>query len=150
MYNFLSKKTTTYAVLYKYCVILQAKHRTTMAQHNDFGKEGELQAQQFLRDRGYIIRDCNWRFGHDELDIVAEKDGWLVVVEVKSRSTEHFEHPKDAVTPAKIRRIVAATHEYILQHDIDADVRFDVVSVIPVGDTYRIEHIEDAFLPPVN
>ncbi|MGN0187846.1 MAG: YraN family protein [Paludibacteraceae bacterium] len=121
-----------------------------MAQHNDLGKEGELRAQQFLRDHGYIIRDCNWRFGHAELDIVAEKNGLLIVVEVKSRSTEHFEHPKDAVTPTKIRHIVTAAHEYILQHNIDADVRFDVVSVIPDHGNYRIEHIEDAFLAPIN
>ncbi len=121
-----------------------------MAQHNDFGKEGERQAQLFLREKGYTIRDCNWRFNHAELDIIAEKDGFLVVVEVKSRSTDTFEHPKDAITPAKIRRIVTATHEYILEHDIDLEVRFDVISVIPRGENFHIEHIEDAFFPPVN
>ena len=121
-----------------------------MAEHNDFGKEGELQAQAYLRNKGYTLLDYNWRCGKNELDIVAEKDGTLVVVEVKSRSTDFFEHPKDAITPAKIRRIVQATHDYLLLHDLDMEVRFDVVSVVPQGMEFRIEHIEDAFLPPVN
>lgn len=121
-----------------------------MAEHNDFGKTGELKAQAYLRDKGYTLRDCNWRSGKNELDIVAEKDGMLVVVEVKSRSTEFFEHPKDAVTPAKIKRTVQAAHDYILLHNLDMDVRFDVVSVVPQGADFRIEHIEDAFLPPIN
>lgn len=121
-----------------------------MAEHNDFGKEGELRAQAYLRDKGYTLLDCNWRSGKNELDIVAEKDGMLVVVEVKSRSTEFFEHPKDAITPAKIRRTVLAAHDYILAHNLDMEVRFDVVGVVPHGMDYAIEHIEDAFLPPVN
>ncbi len=121
-----------------------------MAEHNDFGKEGELHAQAYLRHQGYTLLDCNWRSGKNELDIVAEKAGMLVVVEVKSRSTEFFEHPKDAVTPAKIRRTVQAAHDYLQQHDLDMEVRFDVVSVVPHGAEFRIEHIEDAFFPPVN
>lgn len=122
-----------------------------MAQHNDFGKEGEQVAQRFLVEHGYHILTTNWMFGKGELDIVCEKDDLLIVVEVKSRSTEYFEHPKDAITNAKIRRIVNTTHEYIMSHDLHKDVRFDVVSVIPDGHSgYKIEHIEDAFLPPVN
>ena len=50
-----------------------------MAQHNDFGKAGEEQAQVFLRNNGYKILDCNWQFGKNELDIVAEKDNVLLI-----------------------------------------------------------------------
>ena len=121
-----------------------------MAEHNELGKEGELRAQSFLRTNGYAIRDCNWRFGKIELDIVAMKDQLLVVVEVKSRSTEYFEHPKDTITNAKIRRTVEAAHEYVLSHHLDVDVRFDVISVVPSKEGYEIEHIEDAFFPPIN
>ena len=73
-----------------------------------------------------------------------------MIVEVKSRSTEHFEHPKDAITNAKIRRIVEAAHDYVWSHELNSDVRFDVISVIPSGNSFQIEHIEDAFLPPIN
>lgn len=121
-----------------------------MAQHNDLGKEGEQAATNYLVKQGYIIRHRNWFFEKLELDIVAEKDGWLVVVEVKSRSTETFEHPADAVTPAKIRRIVLATDAYIRQYEIDMPTRFDVIAALPTRNGYRIDHIEDAFLSPVN
>lgn len=133
-----------------FCNFVPNEKAKTMAEHNDFGKEGELRAQAYLRNKGYTLLDCNWRCGKNELDIVAEKDGLLVVVEVKSRSTDFFEHPKDAITPAKIRRTVQAAHDYLLLHDLDMEVRFDVVSVVPQGMEFRIEHIEDAFLPPVN
>ncbi|NLJ20965.1 MAG: endonuclease [Bacteroidales bacterium] len=121
-----------------------------MSAHNDIGNEGEERAQAFLREKGYKIRHTNWRTQKFELDIVAEKDGLLIVVEVKTRSTETFEHPKDAVTPKKIRKIVQATQEYILQNNWQGETRFDIISVIPSGQTFNIEHIEDAFLPPIN
>jgi putative endonuclease len=121
-----------------------------MAQHNDLGKEGEQAAANYLVKKGYTILHRNWFFEKYELDIVAEKDGWLVVVEVKSRSTETFEHPEDAITNAKIRRIVLATDAYIRQFDIDKPTRFDVISAIPTHNGYRIDHIEDAFVSPVN
>ncbi|MDD3404847.1 MAG: YraN family protein [Sphingobacteriia bacterium] len=121
-----------------------------MATHNDFGKEGEIEAQRFLRQKGYKLLACNWFSGKNEIDIIAETNDFLVIVEVKSRSTDTFEHPKDAITTAKIRRIVEATHDYILQNNIQKDVRFDVISIIPHNGIFTIEHIEDAFLPPVN
>ena len=85
-----------------------------------------------------------------ELDIIAKDKDWLVVVEVKTRSTDTFEHPEEAITLRKIKNIVNATHEYILQHDWHGNTRFDVISVVPHGQDFSIDHIEDAFLPPVN
>lgn len=121
-----------------------------MAKHNDLGHAGEQVAQNYLKQHGYTILATNWCSGKNELDIVAEKDDMLVVVEVKSRSTATFEHPKDAITNAKIRRIVQATNDFIEIRNIDKEVRFDVVAVLPNGNGYSVEHIEDAFLPPIN
>lgn len=121
-----------------------------MAEHNDLGNLGEERAQAYLRSKGFQIRHTNWQCGKLELDIVAEKDDWLVVVEVKTRSTETFEHPEEAITKRKIRNIINATHEYIFQFAWLGETRFDVISVIPQGQSFKIEHIEDAFLSPVN
>ncbi len=121
-----------------------------MADHNKTGNEGEEQARIYLQQKGYQIRHCNWLSGKLELDIVAEKDGWLVVVEVKTRSTEIFEHPKEAITPRKIKNIINATHDYIMEYDWQGETRFDVIAVIRKGQKYKIEHIEDAFMPPLN
>ena len=119
-----------------------------MAEHNDLGNLGEERAQAYLSSKGYHIRHCNWFCGKLELDIVAEKDGWLVIVEVKTRSTDTFEHPKEAITNKKIRNLVNAAHEYIFQFDWEGETRFDIISVIPHGQSFHIEHLEDAFLPP--
>jgi len=119
-----------------------------MATHNELGELGEKRARDYLLSKGYRIRHVNWHFGKLELDIVAEKDGWLVVIEVKTRSTETFEHPEEAITKQKIRNIVFATHEYILIFDWQGETRFDVISVIPHGQDFYIDHIEDAFLSP--
>jgi len=121
-----------------------------MAQHNELGNIGEIRAQNYLRENGYQILHTNWYVGKLELDIVARKDEWLIVVEVKTRSTETFEHPEEAITLRKIRNIINATHEYILQFDWQGETRFDVISVIPHGQEFVIDHIEDAFLAPVN
>ena len=51
-----------------------------MAEHNDLGKSGENAAVAYLEQKGYLIRDRNWRRGHFELDIVAAKDNELIVV----------------------------------------------------------------------
>jgi len=127
-----------------------------MAEHNDLGDLGEERAQAYLKSKGFHIRHVNWhnmtpsgKMGNLELDIVAQKDEWLVVVEVKTRSTETFEHPEEAITKKKIRNIVNATHEYIMQYDWQGETRFDVISVIPHGQDFLIEHIEDAFLSPL-
>ncbi|MCQ2384222.1 MAG: YraN family protein [Paludibacteraceae bacterium] len=121
-----------------------------MAEHNELGRKGELIAKDYLEDKGYFIRDCNWKSGHYELDIVAEHQNTLVIVEVKTRSNDIFASPFDAINDRKIRRIVMAASSYVFQHCLDMDVRFDVISVIPEGLSYKIEHIEDAFWPPMN
>jgi putative endonuclease len=118
-----------------------------MAAHNEFGIEGEDKAANHLIREGYTILDRNWRSGHKELDIVAEKDGTLVVLEVKTRTSNKFGNPEDAVTPRKIRNTVLAADAYIRLNRIDLPVRFDIISILSNGDV--INHIEDAFRSPV-
>ena len=121
-----------------------------MALHNDLGELGEKRAKEYLIEKGYHILQTNWRIGKLELDIVAETDDWLVIVEVKTRSTETVEHPEEAITLKKIRNIVNAASEYISLFDWNGETRFDVISVIPHGEEFYIDHIEDAFLSPLN
>lgn len=119
-----------------------------MAEHNKLGKEGESRAENYLIGKGHRIRERNWHSTHKELDLITEVDGWLVVVEVKTRTGRSWEPPENAVTPTKIKRIAQAAHHYIRMHRIDAQVRFDIVSVVYEQGIWNIEHFEDAFLPP--
>lgn len=120
-----------------------------MAEHNELGKVGESAAVVYLEDNGYLIRHRNWRKGHLELDIVAVKDNELIVVEVKTRSNTQFAQPEDAVDLPKIRRTVRAADTYIKLFQLDVPVRFDIITVVGNKEMFKIEHIKEAFYPPL-
>jgi len=120
-----------------------------MAKHNELGKAGENIAVAYLEQKGYVVRDRNWRRGHLELDIVAAKENELIVVEVKTRSNTRFANPEEAVDLPKIKRTVRAADAYIKLFQIDAPVRFDIVTIVGDGGNFKVEHIEDAFYPPL-
>lgn len=120
-----------------------------MAKHNELGKAGESAAVTYLEQKGYVIRHRNWRKGHFELDIVATKGNELVVVEVKTRSNTQFAQPEDAVDVPKIRRTVRAADTYMKIFKIDAPVRFDIITVVGNREDFKIEHIQEAFFPPL-
>ncbi len=116
-----------------------------MAQHNELGKEGEQLALQMLKTKGYTILETNWRNEKDEVDIIATDRNELVIVEVKTRSTDYFGDPEEAVTPQKARNMIRAAEAYIEINDLDMDVRFDIVSIILRNGKATINHIIDAF-----
>jgi putative endonuclease len=121
-----------------------------MADHNTLGKNGENAAIEYLVQHGYQILHTNWRRGRYELDIVAKTEEELVIIEVKTRSGLNWMTPEDAVDSRKIRNIVTATDVYIKIFDIDLPARFDIISVVGVYPNFEIDHIEDAFYPPLN
>lgn len=118
-----------------------------MVSQREIGELAEGIAEQFLIKLGYTILDKNWYYGHLELDIVARDGDELVIVEVKSRNGIRYEHPSEAVTNAKIKRIVEAADAYILEKDLELETRFDVVTIIFLAQKYELEHFKDAFYP---
>jgi len=120
-----------------------------MAEHNELGKDGEAAAVAYLKEKNYRILHTNWRLGSYELDIIARTDDELVIIEVKTRSGGSITNPEDAITNQKIRNIIAATDCYIRCFDIDVPVRFDIISIVGNHPNFEIDHIEDAFYPPV-
>ena len=119
-----------------------------MALHNDFGHWGEEVAADYLRSQGYTILHRNYRVGHRDLDIVALRGDVLAFVEVKTRRDSTLVEAELAVDGRKIQSVSIAANSYIKRFNISALIRFDVITVVgsPSG-TYRINHIEDAFLP---
>ena len=101
-----------------------------MAYHNDFGAQGEDIAIDYLRSKGYVILDRNWRSGHKEIDIIAQQRDTLVFVEVKSRTSEAFGNAYDAVDEKKTRLLISAAQAYLLKYKIDLKFRFDIITVI--------------------
>jgi len=116
-----------------------------MADHNDLGKLGEELAVEFLQKNGYEILETNWTFQKAEIDIIAQKENILAVVEVKTRSSLDFGLPQDFVKPNKIQLLVKAVNEYVISNNLDIEVRFDIIAVHKEGESFAIEHLIDAF-----
>lgn len=116
-----------------------------MAEHNELGKQGEEMAVEFLRKNGYEILDTNWTFQKAEIDIIAQKENTLAVVEVKTRSSLDFGLPQDFVKPKKIQLLVKAINEYVISNNLDVEVRFDIIAINKEGKSFAIEHLIDAF-----
>jgi putative endonuclease len=116
-----------------------------MAEHNELGKKGEELAAEYLLGKEYEIIEQNWRTGKDEIDIIAKHNNFLVIVEVKTRSTDYFGDPSEAVTDIKQKFLIRAADEYVNQKEIDLEIRYDIISIILKSNQYQIQHIEDAF-----
>lgn len=116
-----------------------------MAEHNDLGKKGEEIAARYLLGKGYTILEQNWRHKRDEIDIIVSDGNYLIIVEVKTRSTSYFGEPEEAVTDKKQKFMIRAAEEYVISNDIHMEIRYDIISIIIEGNQQRIRHIEDAF-----
>lgn len=117
-----------------------------MAEHNDFGKLAEELATEFLLKSGYKILIKNFRYQKAEIDIIAEFENQIIIVEVKARKTDAFIEPHEAVNKKKIRLIVSAADFFIQENKIDKNVRFDIISVLPnESGKLEINHIIGAF-----
>ncbi|MBP3228817.1 MAG: YraN family protein [Bacteroidaceae bacterium] len=110
-----------------------------------FGDTGEELATRHLVRQGYHLLERGWRVGHLEVDIIAERFGEIVFVEVKTRRDEVFRTAREAVDHTKQRNLLAAAREYCLTKDLDQPVRFDIITVVGAAPPYRLEHIPDAF-----
>lgn len=116
-----------------------------MGKHNEFGKLGEQKAADFLIKNGYRIRHRNYRYLKAEIDIIAQRGNILAIVEVKSRSSDFIENIADTVNQKKIKLLVSAADQYIIENDLDVDVRFDIITILKKGKQFELEHLEDAF-----
>ncbi len=116
-----------------------------MGKHNEFGKEGEQIAVDFLLKKGYTIVYRNYRYLKAEVDILAQKENILAVVEVRSRSSDFIENIADTITPKKIKLLVAAADHYVTEANLDVEVRFDIITILKNKKRFELEHLENAF-----
>ena len=93
------------------------------------GAWGEAQTADYLRRNGYKILAANYRTRFGEIDLIAQKDGILAFVEVKTRKFGVNVRPSEQVTPKKLERIRLAGLSYLAETDCRLPVRFDVAEV---------------------
>jgi len=113
--------------------------------HIHTGKTGESIAARYLLEQGYVILHRDYRYKRAEIDLIAEKDDLLVFIEVKTRSSDKFGYPEEAVNRRKERMLLNAAEVYIHQQKWRKDVRFDIIAITLALPTPLIHHIEDAF-----
>ncbi len=112
------------------------------AARQKLGAHGERRAARRYEAAGYRVVARNWRCNDGELDLVLRRDDVLVFAEVKTRSSDRFGVPAEAVTPAKQRRIRKLAQRFCTDTGERARrLRFDVVSVL----RGQVEIIEDCF-----
>ena len=117
-----------------------------MAKHLETGIRGEQLATEYLESKGYEILERNWRHSYAEVDIIAMDGDILVFVEVKTRSSDRFSKPEDAIDEKKEDFLASVASVYMEHIGHEWEIRFDFVSVIiPNKGQVRIRHLKDAF-----
>jgi len=111
------------------------------------GSQGENIAVSFLEDQGYTLLDRNYRQRFGEIDIVAEERGVLVFIEVKTRRSDRYGNPFEAVDVRKQRKLSRMAQEYISRNKMEhRAARFDVVAVrLNQGSFPEVELVRNAF-----
>jgi len=109
------------------------------------GRWGEDAAAEYLAANGYTVLARNVHSAHGEIDILASKDGLLVFVEVKTRSSHTFAYPEDSVTHRKQAYMLSAAEDYLQAHPESGESwQFDVIAVEGTpGGKAQIEHFEN-------
>lgn len=114
----------------------------------EWGAFGEQMAMEYLVKKGYSICERNWHSNHHELDIIAQTGETIVFVEVKSRNGRHGD-PLESIDSKKVKNIIKAANAYLNTLDHEFDARFDIITLVGNKQDYDLEHIEDAFFPPL-
>ncbi|MCM1023792.1 MAG: YraN family protein [Prevotella sp.] len=112
----------------------------------EMGRFGENAAAYYLEKKGYRILGRNYRIKGGEIDIIAEKDGVIAFVEVKTRAPEPLVNGLEAVTAAKKKMMIRTSEAYMYRFPNDLQPRFDVVWVT-VSDRKVVgfRYVENAF-----
>lgn len=123
-------------------------NRVTPSMSNkEFGHWGEEVAADYLESKGYRILERDWRSGHRDIDIVARNVDSVVFVEVKTRRTNDFGEPYEAVNYQKKRNLLSAINHYIKYKSLDLHTRFDIISIVAQDMSKpEIQHFEDVRL----
>jgi len=115
----------------------------------ELGRIGEAMATKHLSENGYIIHARNYIYDHAEVDIVAEQNGMLVFVEVKTRTSAYLSDPSLLISRKKQRSIIKASDNYAREVQPGKESRFDVIIIVTNSQYKSLEHIVDAFYPMV-
>lgn len=105
------------------------------------GKSGEDKAVKYLKRNGWKIVERNYKNPFGEIDIIAKKDDTVAFIEVKTRTSDIYGAPSEAVTNIRKQRYISGAKHYFAGCNIDFTVRFDIIEIL----NGVVNHIENAF-----
>ena len=123
-------------------IIRSARMHTSPKQ---LGHAAEESSARYLKKSGFVIMARNYRYQRAEVDIIAQKKRLLVFVEVKARSNDQFGDPETFVSPKQQALVRTAAEYYIVTHEWDHAVRFDIIAILKANKQLQLTHFEDAF-----
>jgi putative endonuclease len=121
------------------------KENLELSTHNQrVGKWGERLAAVYLMEKGYEIMESNYRTPYGELDLVANHDGQLIIIEVKPRSHSNAGYPEDALTPRKVEHLINSAQYYLEKHpESTNEWKIEIVAIIGRSDQYEIKLFDE-------
>lgn len=118
--------------------------------NQEFGRQGEQRAEQYLKKQGYLILDRHYTTRWGEIDLIAQDKEELVFIEVKSRKTRTFGLPEEAITEEKLNRLIKTIYCYLEENDLsERNHRIDVILILVSQDKKHsvIRHLKSIFYP---
>lgn len=117
-----------------------------MYKNKETGKLGEDIAVHYLKRNGYIILDRNFECRQGEIDIIALDNKEIVFIEVKTRTSNRYGLPSEAVNKIKQKHMLQSIKYYLYIRNLsDEFIRIDVIEVYVKNNVYKINHIKQAF-----
>lgn len=126
---------------------MTADTRPAKPGHLTTGERGEALAARYLEEQGLTVLSKNWRCREGELDLVLTDGRALVICEVKTRTSDNYGAPAEAVDDAKAGRIRRLARRWRAEFGVGhVDTRYDIVAILwPPGETPRISHLKGVY-----
>lgn len=100
-----------------------------MALHNELGKHGEELAIKWLVDNGYKILQRNWKWGQNEVDVIATKGKFLNFIEIKTRNQGSYGHPEDSVNRQKFKSMQRVANGFLTLNPNYPWIEYQILSI---------------------
>lgn len=114
-----------------------------MYQRHIIGKQGEQEAVDYLKSKGYKIIERNFSCRQGELDIIATDEEYIVFIEIKTRTNIEYGLPSEAVTKRKLDHMLKTIKYYLYIHHLEnANVRIDVIEVFLTNGYFSFNHLK--------
>lgn len=105
-----------------------------MAEHNKLGQAAEELAVKWLIENGYEVLHRNWRYKQYEIDIIAGKNNFLHIFEIKARNFSPVGYPEDNVGRKKFKNLQRAADEYLFQHPGYPWIQYNILAITLLDD----------------